>query len=164
MHINSDFVVLEQGNQIDATHNEMIVTSLWNRAMPFVRYSNGDMGKIDNNSCSCSLPYPLLELNLGRVGNTIRFPNGNSVSGHYFEYFIYGTNGIKQFQIHQTSISCITLRIVKDKDFGVTAEHKLGEVGESLKEKGGDVSVEIEYVDKIQLTRQGKHSYIISDL
>ena len=164
MHINSDFVVVEQGESVDETHDEMIVTSLWNRAMPFIRYSNGDMGKLSDEICSCSLPYPLLELNIGRVGNIIRFPNGNSVSGHYFEYFIYGTDGIKLFQIHQKSTNNITLRIVKDEAFGAKTENKLGEVEQRLKEKGGNVNVEIEYVNKIPLTRQGKHLYIISDL
>jgi len=51
----------------------MIVTDLWNYAMPFIRYENGDRGEFVGKDCPCGRGMPLFNV-LGRINDNIILP------------------------------------------------------------------------------------------
>ena len=51
----------------------MLVTDLWNDAMPFIRYENGDTGQWIEKSCKCGRAMPLFTVQ-GRMSDYIITP------------------------------------------------------------------------------------------
>ena len=47
---------------IENIDGEMVVTDLWNRAMPFIRYKNGDSVTFLDKKCSCGRELPLIKV------------------------------------------------------------------------------------------------------
>ncbi len=65
MHINADGLLVEildeNGKRVpDGEVGEIVITSLDNFAMPFIRYRVGDMGVLDPGPCGCGRGLPLL--------------------------------------------------------------------------------------------------------
>jgi phenylacetate-CoA ligase len=54
-------------------NGQMVVTDLWNYAMPFIRYENGDRGEWMNHCCPCGREMPLFHVN-GRMDDFIVAP------------------------------------------------------------------------------------------
>jgi len=66
MHIFTDMVYLESVSM--GNEDRLLVTSLTNRLMPFIRYNTGDSGKLLDGECSCGLPFPLMEMGVWCCG------------------------------------------------------------------------------------------------
>jgi phenylacetate-CoA ligase len=52
----------------------MLVTDLWNYAMPFIRYENGDTGEFIGKDCPCGRDMPLFHV-IGRINDCIILPD-----------------------------------------------------------------------------------------
>ena len=96
-HVHSENVVLEilddQGEPVAPGEiGQVVVTGLYNFAMPFIRYSLGDYAQADGGRCSCGLPHPTIGKILGRQRNLFRFPGGRtiwpSVQAHLIREFM----------------------------------------------------------------------------
>ena len=165
MHVNADFVVLEQELSADAGATPLLVTSLWNYAMPFIRYRNEDCGVLSNDSCGCGNNFPLMELNIGRVSDNFVLPDGRVVHGEFFTHLMYGSEGILNFQFHQTAPENIILWIVP----GSGNDDKRNQVTRAAVEQikalsTRPLSVEVREVDSIPLSTAGKHRFTRSDV
>ncbi len=112
MHCTSSNVYVEitdeKGKVIsDDSEGEIIVTSLNNRIMPFVRYRIGDRGRIRHDiKCSCGNRNPVLELTMGRSNDSIRTRQGRKINPYIFVHAVEAINCsyddvIKQFQVVQ---------------------------------------------------------------
>ena len=70
MHIDYERSILEcadnNGHNIKNAEGKILATSLFNFAMPFIRYDTEDIGIISDNYCSCDCKRPLLIKMLGR--------------------------------------------------------------------------------------------------
>lgn len=60
---------------IEEHDGEMIVTDLWNKAMPFIRYQNGDRVNFLKQECPCGRQLPLIRVH-GRANDVIITPSG----------------------------------------------------------------------------------------
>lgn len=80
LHIMSDNLALECIPSPDLPDGlgELVVTDLFNRAMPLIRYRLGDLGKLSDASCECGRPYPVLERIVGRAYDMIRDLDGRT--------------------------------------------------------------------------------------
>jgi phenylacetate-CoA ligase len=54
---------------------EIVLTSLHDYAMPFIRYRIGDRGRLTARACLCGRGFPLLETVLGRSEDASVFGN-----------------------------------------------------------------------------------------
>ena len=55
------------GNEVsDGETGEIVHTSLFNFAMPFIKYSAGDMGRASKDECACGRVLPLMEIGGGQ--------------------------------------------------------------------------------------------------
>lgn len=166
LHVFSDIVYLEVlRNGQPAAPGEMgevIVTDLPNFAMPLIRYQNGDLARVSEESCPCERPFPLLTEILGRSCDAISTPNGQYVHGEFFSHIFYGVDGVRRYQAYQKSLNEITIKI---ESYGDLSEDTL----QTLRRKvmthlGPGIEVSMQVVDTIPLTPTGKHRYVISDV
>lgn len=137
---------------------EVVVTSFYNFAMPFIRYRTGDLalynGDIDG----------IVRLGkiIGRTQDFIYKKNREKVAltalifGQHYRSF----RNIKKWQLQQDIPGKVKVRIIKDDGF----------LAENEKEIRGkfkdicDVDAEFEYVEAMTLTPRGKFRFLIQNV
>ncbi len=120
-HINSDTVAVEvldsEGNPVaDGEAGEITITNLFSKAMPFIRYGLGDVGKVDR-SAVCPLsnePLAIRDL-LGRTVDRIITPSGGIMSP--YQFMPDEIDGIIEYQIVQEAPGRIRLLVVPTSGF-----------------------------------------------
>lgn len=166
LHICIDRVFLEiikNGKPVQPGElGEIIITDLDNYGMPFIRYRIEDIGILSNRQCQCGRGLPLLEKIEGRVFDLIKTYSGKVLGGTFWTLLSRKVNGIKQFQVIQDKIDRIIFKIVPGKEFKKNSISYLKK--EIEKHCGKDFKVDFQIVDRIPLTKSGKHRFIISKL
>ena len=167
MHVNADFVVVESGHPpaADAVP-PLVLTSLWNYAMPFIRYRNEDCADLLEERCGCGNNFPLMSLQVARVSDNFVLPDGRVVHGEFFTHLMYGSEGIRTFQFHQIAPDRIRLWVVPD---GRTAAASRSQVLERAVRQikaltVAPLTVDVEEIDAIPLSHAGKHRFTRSDV
>jgi len=161
LHINTDSLVVEvlddEGGEIGG---RVVVTDLWNRAMPFLRYEVGDRATLSPLACPCGRSYPLLEKVTGRVADYLLTPDGELVSGiSLTENFATLIPGVVQVQLVQDLPTHVLVRIVPSPEFTETSRRKISAM---VAERFGDAMThEIETVERIPQERSGKYRFSI---
>jgi phenylacetate-CoA ligase len=115
LHISSDYVCVEDrpGNAKRAP--ELIVTSLLNTCMPFIRYALGDHGRLLPDACDCGIHTPLLEVYGGSKYDFLDGPNG-MIHGAVLERIFQKIDGVRRYQIVQHSLDSYTILVEADPD------------------------------------------------
>jgi phenylacetate-CoA ligase len=167
MHVNADYVVLEtDASAAPEAPAPLLVTSLWNYAMPFIRYRNEDCGELLDGACDCGNSFPLMRLNVARVSDNFILPDGRVVHGEFFTHLMYGSEGITTFQFHQTAPDHITLWVVPGA--GAHEEARAGALEAAVSQNKAlthaPVTVEVRETDSIPLSAAGKHRFTRSDV
>jgi phenylacetate-CoA ligase len=163
MHINADFAVVEIDSTDEAAPAPLLVTSLKNYAMPFLRYRNEDCGTLGAGTCACGRGFPLMSLDVARVSDNFRLPDGQVVHGEFFTHLLYGSSGVDSFQFHQVTPGRIVLRYVRgsagDPEPALSAARaKVEALAPGL------VTVDVEAVPAIALSAAGKHRFTRSEV
>lgn len=120
---NSLTEVYHEDKPVFNQEGEIVITSLTNHAMPFIKYALGDRGKIiTGQSCDCGNKSPIIDLTYGRANNYILIKNGYKLSVYVLIHIIVTvserTNHItEQFQIIQSNYENIILRLVLKKTY-----------------------------------------------
>ena len=145
---------------------KLIVTSLINRAMPFIRYEIGDFAMPGAGICSCGRGYPLMEMKIGRIADRFITSNGKTIYGTFLVRQMYDIEGIKSFQFHQLNSHSIRLNLIKNSNFSEADIQKIAQIENKLKQTlaWDDLSVDVHYVEEIPKTLGGKHRYVVSDV
>ena len=156
-HILSDLVLVEviQDGEIVPTgeEGEIIVTNLYKYAMPFLRYNLEDLGMLMEEDCSCDNPYPLMRITGGRKKDFIQLPNGSIISATPVYTSLNFIQGLRQFQVIQDKPDRFTVKIVKDSQF---TKATCARVKQVLKERVGNVELDVVIVDNIPREKSGK--------
>ena len=159
-HIFTDMVYLE--SQIINREDRLIITSLTNKIMPFIRYDIGDSGKLKDGDCACGSPFPMMEMGLCRSNDLIKTSGGKSIHPSYFNGLLYGQTDIRQYQYIQSELDKMTLNIVSPAKLRIET---LDAIRESLRRDiDENMVLEINYVDEIKRSISGKHRFVISNL
>ena len=110
LHIQEDRLIVENGKNY-----EIIFTDLISNALPFIRYSNGDIGKIDTEyKCTCGRYFKLLNSIEGRVNDMFILPSGGKISSHIWQNYMKKCEGIESYQIIQEKIDLINIYWIKN--------------------------------------------------
>ena len=166
MHINIEHLFVEfikpDGNYSKpGEEGEIVVTDLFNRAMPLIRYRVEDVGVPSGKHCSCGRGLPLMERVVGRVADFLVRKDGGLVAGvSLIERTLTAISGIRQMQIVQETIDDIVVKIVKQPPFSEKSEKKL--VYEMKKALGNSVNLRLVFVEKILQEHSGKYNFSIS--
>jgi phenylacetate-CoA ligase len=165
MHINADFAVVELQDAEREPNGAapLLVTSLKNYAMPFLRYRNEDTGSLVEGSCDCGNGFPLMSLDVARVSDNFKLPNGRVVHGEFFTHLMYGSAGVESFQFHQVSSDTIILRYVP-ATHGDPKAALAAAVSQIEALAPGQLHVGVEAVSEIPLSSAGKHRFTRSEV
>ena len=175
MHINADFVVLEEERNKKEVNTEesdsnaprpFLLTSLQNWSMPFIRYRNDDCGYLSHELCSCGNNFPLMRLEIARTSDNFLLPGGRVVHGEYFTHLMYGSEGIANFQFHQTTIDEIILLIVPGPGESQARRQQIQKAVDHVRGLCPlhPVRIEVRELDSIPLSSAGKHRFTRSDV
>ncbi|KAA3623967.1 MAG: phenylacetate--CoA ligase family protein [Flavobacterium sp.] len=99
------------------TPGRIIITSLYNKAHPMIRYDIGDTGVIDPKS---TLKKPVLAELIGRTNDIARLPGGKTVPGLTFYYVtksvIEDDGNVREFVIEQTALDSFKIIYVSENE------------------------------------------------
>jgi phenylacetate-CoA ligase len=107
--------ILDQNNQPvpKGTEGKIVVTSLYNKAHPFIRYEIGDVGILDPK---ITLQKPILQKLIGRTSDVAVLPSGKKSPGLTFYYvtksIIEDDGNVKEFIVRQTKIDSFEIDYV----------------------------------------------------
>ena len=166
MHVNADFVVIEEDKVEGDGPRPFLLTSLKNLSMPFIRYRNEDCGYLSPESCSCGNHFPLMRLEIARTSDNFLFPGGRVVHGEFFTHLMYGSDGIVNFQFHQTAVDEIILSIVPGPGNERARAEKIQDSIRQIQAvtPGHPIRVEVREVESIPLSSAGKYRFTRSDV
>ena len=173
-HISVEKVVMEFVDEafkavMPGSAGEILATDLHNYAMPFVRYSVGDLGVPGKETCTCGRGLPLMQSVQGRTLDFIILPNGNRVRGlrlidvfyeHMHNHDIRELTTIRQFQIVQKKKDLLVIRLVQD--LPVSAEEKTFIKNKLLNALSFPMEIQFELVNHIEDSKNGKRQYVVS--
>jgi phenylacetate-CoA ligase len=161
LHLHSDSVVAEvvDGSGHPAKgEGELVLTPLWRRSMPLIRYSIGDRASFSNR-CKCGRGLHVLNPIEGRSNDLITLPSGRLFPA-YFIIRLNAIPGILQFQAYQESPGELLIRIVPEKGFSAK-DRVIKEVSSSFPEP---VEVKVDIVDSIMRGPTGKICAVLSNV
>jgi len=161
--IQEDFIVeiLDNNNQPvkEGDKGKIIVTSLDNYSMPFIRYQIDDIGIISTKDCTCGRNLKMLESIEGRVTDMIYSPAGKHISLYFFALIFQGLSDyINEFQVVQKKKSDeLVLKVVPTKKYNDEIENK---ILNQVKKMDDSFRIFIEKVDEIKPEYFGKKKYL----
>lgn len=142
------------------TPGRIVVTDLYNYALPIIRYDTGDIGSIVPSGCP-QFATPILQSLEGRRFDTVYDTTKRRLVPFVFDeiFEALGRSGmLKQFQFIQEGRTHYRLRLCVNETFSQEQS-----VVEQLKQiLGSDAQIEIDYVDEIPVLNSGKRKYILS--
>jgi len=163
MHLNIDEIFVEfQDISNDSEIKKMIFTPLYLYGFPLLRYDIQDSAIPNKKQCECGLPYPVIELKVGRISDNLISDKGKLVSGVTLSWYLTdATKGISQYELIQENFSNITIKIICEEKFRQDNERNIRELlAEML--NSSDLNINFEYVDVILPGKNGKYRPILS--
>ena len=107
--------ILDDQNKVlpHGKEGRIVITSLYNKAHPFIRYDIGDIGVLEEKS---TFKKPLLKKLIGRTNDIAVLPSGKKAPGLTFYYvtksIIEDDGNVKEFVIKQTKIDTFDIEYV----------------------------------------------------
>ncbi len=114
-HLNADWVLVETDPPEGS--GKILVTPLYNRAMPLLRYEVGDTGTLLPGRCACGRGLPLVRPTLGRSVDYLRLPDGTTLAPYSLTCAVEAIEGMRQYQFVQSELHRIELKIVPSDAF-----------------------------------------------
>lgn len=109
--------ILDKNNQPvpNGKEGKIVITSLYNKAHPFIRYEIGDVGVLDEKSTAKK---PILKKLIGRTSDVAVLPSGKKSPGLTFYYvtksIIEDDGNVKEFVVRQTKIDTFEIDYVSE--------------------------------------------------
>lgn len=166
--VNSESVFVElvdaQGNPVpNGESGTILVTMLYNKAHPLIRYEVGDLGVLDKSS---TLKKPILKQLLGRANDNATLANGSTVPGHTFYYVAKSAMGdtsvVQEFVISQNTLDTFTLSYVAERDLTTSEVNTLKKALHTY--LGVHVTLQCERLGFLDRGHRGKLKQFISHL
>lgn len=173
-HMDVDNLIIqfvdENGEEVaSGERGEIICTSLFNYAMPFIRYAVGDVGIPSDEVCACGRRLPLMNVVEGRKDSFLFFPDGRTLTPRTFTiamnmFKFYGY--IHQFRIIQKKLDLfeVSIEIEDDRVEETLIETELIHHLKTIFKLDNDVKFKIRFVKHIPLDKSGKLMAVSSEL
>jgi phenylacetate-CoA ligase len=173
-HIDADSVVMqfvdENGEEVaPGESGEIVCTSLFNYAMPFIRYAIRDIGVSSAESCSCGRGFPVMKMVEGRADSFIHFPDGRIVVPRTLTIgmnMFSLSKCIERFRIIQTHKDNLDF-IIQLKECNVDVSSFISTLEKYFEEKlhlkKSGVRMNVKFVDYLPLDQGGKLKSVVSN-
>ena len=139
----------------------IVITSLFNKAHPFIRYDIGDIGILDEQS---TFKKPILKKLIGRTNDVAVLPSGKKSPGLTFYYvtksIIEDDGNVKEFVIKQTKIDTFDIEYVSGLEL---TENQIQDIEKAITtylEKG--LTFLFTRKDKLERSKSGKLKQFVS--
>lgn len=163
-HIDVETVVMEfvkDGKQVlSGESGEVVYTSLYNYAMPLIRYAVGDIGIPSDAKCPCGRGLPLIKVIEGRKDDFLVRSDGTIISPITMDLIVKNMMEIEQCRIVQERLGRVRVQIVGSHSL---SDQIISQLSGSIKEVlGENVSVETEMLEELPRDKSGKLRKVIS--
>ncbi|MGZ5787382.1 MAG: AMP-binding protein [Ramlibacter sp.] len=134
---------------------EIVGTSLWNDAMPLVRYRTGDYGTIDAAGRCAAIE--------GREQEFLVDRHGNRIPGLAINIDSATWSFARTYQIRQERPGAITLVLVP-RAAGISPAQAEAVRQDQVARWGGLLDIAVEVTPEVERTASGKHRFVVSRL
>ncbi|TWO34076.1 phenylacetate--CoA ligase family protein [Seonamhaeicola sediminis] len=149
--------ILDKNNNILPLGKEgrLVITSLYNKSQPFIRYDIGDTGVLSKKS---TVKKPLLEKLVGRTNDIALLPSGKKAPGLTFYYvtksIIEEDTQVKEFIIEQHKKDSFKVLYVSSENLSKSQMNNISSEMEKYLEKGLNISFERQ--ERLVRSKSGK--------
>lgn len=147
----------------EGKEGRVLVTNLYNYAMPLIRYEIGDNAILGANSCLCGSVLPVLNKISGRTTENFINKDGTVVPAEFFIHFIgvvCNDGSIDKFQVIQEEFDKIRVLYTGKND--ISSKQRIT-IDENVKKvMGKECLIVWEKVNDIAKTPEGKYLYVKS--
>ena len=138
----------------------LVGTTLHNRAMPLLRYATNDMTALRPGVCSCGRGLELMEDVTTKAEDVLTLKDGRLISPSVLTHPFKPLDCIEGSQIVQTALDAVTVRIIPgDRYTDAMTRHLKTELQARL---GSDVTIDIQFVEALETSPNGKFKWVIS--
>lgn len=166
--VNSETLYIEVLDENDhilpyGKEGRIVVTSLYNKAHPFIRYDIGDVGVLSESSTDRK---PILKSLTGRTNDIAVLPSGKKAAGLTFYYItksvIENDGDVSEFIIEQLDLGLFKIYYVSKKELSAAKKKVISSEMVNYLEPG--ISVNFERVEVLQRSKAGKLKQFVSKL
>jgi phenylacetate-CoA ligase len=149
--------ILDENNNILPYGQEgrVVITSLYNKAHPFIRYDIGDIGILSKQS---TYKKPILEKLIGRTNDIAVLPSGKKAAGLTFYYItksiVEDDGNVKEFVIEQHKIDTFIIKYVSLEELSTEKMKLISKEMEQYLEKG--LHIDFERKHQLERSKSGK--------
>lgn len=149
--------ILDGNNKVLPHEGEgrVVITSLYNKAHPFIRYDIGDIGVLSKTG---AFQKPILEKLVGRTNDIVILPSGKKAAGLTFYYItksiIEDDGKVKEFIIEQLKLDTFKIIYVSSQNLSENKMTQIKAEMENYLEKG--LKILFERQDQLQRSKSGK--------
>ena len=136
------------------TIGRIIVTDLYNRAMPVIRYDTGDLGIFSQDSSGEKI---LTKIH-GRKLDLLYDTSGNPISFFSLDDLFETNYDVKQYQIVQNNLNDIQINVIMKDGKKINELEVVDKIRIIF---GNDMAVKINYLNSIPITKSGKFRCVI---
>jgi len=172
IHVSEDLVVFEVVDESnrrvpDLTQgSRLLITNLFNRTLPLIRYEFTDLVTLETNPCACGRPYARV---LGIEGRredylSLRAAGGGSVRIHVGRLRgpLIAVAGLRQFQVVANADRVtVRLSVRNESEAPAVLAAAIEAANGALRAAGADVSVAGELVTAIERTGTGAKEKLV---
>ncbi|WP_100613711.1 phenylacetate--CoA ligase family protein [Confluentibacter citreus] len=149
--------ILDENNQILSYGQEgrIVITALYNKAHPFIRYDLGDIGKLSKDSTAKN---PILGALIGRTNDIVMLPSGKKAAGLTFYYVtktvIEDGGNVKEFIIEQLKIDTFKISYTSREELSREKIKDINKAIDTYLESG--LSIVFERKESLKRSNRGK--------
>lgn len=149
-----------QSGFVEVENNELVVTNISNRLLPFIRYSLGDSISIDRaEKCSCGRNGLIVNEIGGRIEDYIITVEGRKVGR--LDHIFKDSLNVREAQIYQSNVGEISLRIVRSPEYSQKDKETI--IYQTTRRLGKNIKIRFEYLDHIPREKNGKFRFILTN-
>lgn len=164
--VNNETIYVEILDEVgkkltNGSEGRVVITSLFNKAHPFIRYDIGDIGVLSEEG---SERQPVLKSLTGRTNDIVKLPSGKTAAGLTFYYItksvIENDGNVSEFIIQQVTLNRFNIKYVSGTELTSKKKDTIMTEIERYLEPG--LSIHFERVDELKRTKAGKLKQFIS--
>jgi phenylacetate-CoA ligase len=166
MHVNADRLIVEFIDEMGAPvragePGHIVITDLFNYAMPFIRYDIEDVAIPSTEQCRCGRSLPLVGQLVGRLADILTTPDGQFVSASALTTILPRVRGVGESQLVQKAPDWLQVNVVRRPAYDETSEATFRRHLSTY--FGPRMQITFNYVEEIPRTASGKKRFSISE-
>lgn len=141
----------------------IVITSLYNKAHPFIRYDIGDVGVLSKES---TIKKPILQKLIGRTNDIVVLPSGKKAAGLTFYYItksvIENDGNVSEFIVEQSLLDTFKISYVSKTELSDSEKTKIK--NEVIRYLEPNITINFERLDQLKRSKSGKLKQFISHI